>query len=68
MGHLTALQMLFFEGGTVLTGGALPHLPALRMLVAHDTHISHPHAQVSLGPRDLNLAAATPLLGSSRCP
>lgn len=58
--HLTALAELGF-GETTLVG-ALPHLPALRVLVARGIRMPHPHAHVSPGPRDLNLTAAAPLL------
>ncbi len=60
LGHLTALTELRFDQA-ILTGGPLPHLPALRLLVAQGFYKSQPPECTSPGPRDLGLADATPL-------
>ena len=42
LGHLTALTELRFDK-TVLTGGALPHMPAFCLLVQQGYSLSQPH-------------------------
>ena len=61
LGHLTALTELRFDL-TILKGGGLPHLPALRLLVATAFYMVQPNDLIVPGPHDLGLADATPLL------